>query len=163
MLTPILLCTAILFCACSTTKSTPEEKAANKYEYAQKVMKAVDTHRFKIDISYMQPARGAAKQLDYGYNIRISGDTLYSNLPYYGRAFNIPYGGGKGLVFDAPIGKTAIAHGRKGASRMEIRVSNEEDNYVYTLDVYENGKATLNVYSRERESITFSGEMNFDY
>jgi hypothetical protein len=46
--------------------------------------------------------------------------------------------------------------------RVEIKAQNEEDQYYYTLDIYDNGKTDITVLARERDQIRFSGTMNLD-
>ena len=73
----------------------------------------------------------------------------------------MPYGGGKGLNFSERIG--SYQEGRKSNGRrcIEIGVRNDEDTYLYTIEVFENGSSTIRVQSRQRESISYSGEMTF--
>lgn len=107
--------------------------------------------------------RVATRHLDGGYYLHISGDSIYSCLPYVGRAFNVPYGGGVGLDFDGVMQqyKESRASDNKG-TKIDIVVTNTEDRYQYLLYVGDDGHATLNIYPSSRESISFDGEMNFD-
>lgn len=99
------------------------------------------------------------KHLDYGYDIRLSGDTLYSYLPYYGRAYSVPYGGGKGLVFNAPIQDYAVSSQKKGLTKMDIYVENDEDCYAYMMEIFDNGQVDLLVRAQKREQILFRGKL----
>lgn len=51
----------------------------------------------------MQPMKGRSRALTSDYSIEIRNDSVFSYLPYFGVAYNVPYGGGKGLIFNAPI------------------------------------------------------------
>ena len=42
-----------------------------------------------------------------------------------------------------------------------IYVKTDEDQHVYTLTVFNNGRASLDVQSQNRERISFSGMMDF--
>ena len=108
----------------------------------------------------MKPFRGPNRHLSFGYEIRVSGDTLYSYLPYFGAAYNVPYGGGKGLNWDAPLTGYQVSAGRKGATIVEMTAYNGEDYFLYSLELMPNGTAYLNVRSRDREPISFSGDMD---
>ena len=79
-----------------------------------------------------------------------------------GRAYNVPFGGGKGLNFDAPIKNYRDGLWQKNLRKIDFDATNDEDTYHYTIDVYENGNATINVVARERAPITFSGMMKED-
>ena len=115
---------------------------------------------FKVEVNYMKPFRGPNRHLSFGYEIRVSGDTLYSYLPYFGAAYNVPYGGGKGLNWDAPLTGYQVSAGRKGATIVEMTAYNGEDYFLYSLELMPNGTAYLNVRSRDREPISFSGDMD---
>ena len=49
--------------------------------------------------------------------------------------------------------------GRKDQTLIEIGVENDEDTYVYSLSIFDNGNTSIDVRSRNREQIAFSGEM----
>ena len=51
---------------------------------------------------------------------------------------------------------------KKGLTRIIIVTHNEEDIYQYTLEVFENGNSSIDVMSRQREEIMFSGTMKTD-
>ena len=88
-----------------------------------------------------------AKALSYGYYIKVSGDSLYSYLPYFGHAYRVPYGGGKGLDFAEKMTEYTITKGKGGRMNIDIKVDNREDRYTYHLEVYDNGRAFLDVSS----------------
>ncbi len=151
----------LLLAACATTNDGLT-KAERRALTAKKVESLLATRRYTVEMDYMQPLRGSMRRIDYGYEVTIAGDTLKSYLPYFGRAYNIPYGGGKGLNFTALI--TAYQEQRVGANRSRVVVftENEEDNYQYVFDIYDNGKADLEVFSRERDRISYMGSLKLN-
>jgi hypothetical protein len=52
--------------------------------------------------------------------------------------------------------------GKNGKRHIEIKLTNEEDTYLYTLEVFDNGSSSVSVMSRQREQISYSGDMEFD-
>ena len=143
----------ILTIACGTL--SPAEQA----EQARKIRTALDERRYKIDVRMMYPRRGPSKSVASNWSLEVRGDTLVSYLPYIGRAYNIPYGGGKGMNFTALIGSYTEEKGRKGERLITMSVDNEEDQFVYRVEVFSDGQATIDVQPRERESISYSGEL----
>lgn len=133
----------------------------NGKEREANVRKALDADRYTVDINYMIPAKGPGRALTTDYSIAVRNDSLLSYLPYAGRAYNIPYGGGKALNFSAPIESYEKTE-KKGETEITIRTRNEEDSYVYRLTVYKDGNASLHVQPTQRESISFSGEMELE-
>ena len=101
-----------------------------------------------------------ARNVTYGYSLEVRNDSLISYLPYFGRAYDVPYGGGKGLNFSARITSYQEHAGKKGQHKIEIGTENEEDKYLYHVEVFENGNATIDVMAQKRERISYSGVMS---
>ena len=104
------------FCGCATV----EEKAARAAEQAAKVNKALKERKYKIDVERMYSMRGGSKTLSYGYSVEVRNDSLISYLPYFGRAYSVPYGGGKGLTFSERIGSYQEYQKGNGMRHIEI-------------------------------------------
>jgi len=149
---------AAILIACGSM--TPAEKAERQARLAQAVDKALAERHYKVRISMMYPNRGMAVNVTSDYSLEVKGDTLVSYLPYFGRAYNVPYGGGKGLNFTALISEYSSEKNRHGATVVTIKVKNDEDVYSYLLEIYDNGSTTINLMARERESINYSGDLD---
>ena len=93
------------------------------------------------------------------YSLTIIGDSINSYLPYFGRAWNVPYGGGKALNFTGHIREYYSTWVSDQQVRIAIIVENDEDLYQYDVEVFLNGSAYINVSCRNRQTIGFSGEM----
>ena len=148
----------VMFGSCASSA----ERVAQKAEFARKVKVALDKRAFKISVNRMIPMSGSGRNVSYGYSVEVKNDSLFSNLPYFGRAYQVPYGGGKGLTFDAPITHYQESQKKNGSRQIDIEVKNEEDTYNYHMTVYDNGSSSINVQAREREGISYSGEVIFD-
>lgn len=142
--------------------ASSEERAAQKAEFAKKVKAALDKRSYKISINRMLPMGGASKSVSYGYSVEVRNDSLLSYLPYFGRAYQVPCGGGKGLKFDAPINHYQETYMKNGSRHIDIVIKNEEDEYNYHFTVFENGSSSIDVQSRQRDPINYSGEVVFD-
>lgn len=142
--------------------ASKEELAARRIELAKKVDTALQERNFKIGVLMMYPPRGGARNVAYGYSLEVRNDSLISYLPYFGRAYDVPYGGGKGLNFTTPVGSYQESMGKNGMRIIEVGTQNEEDRFLYRIEVFDNGQSTIDVLSQNRETISFSGEMTFD-
>ena len=140
---------------------TSEERAARAAEQTAKVRSALKERQFKISVDHMYPMKGGMKNVSYGYSVEVRNDSLISYLPYIGRAYNVSYGGGKGLNFSEHIGSYHENQVKDGKWHIDIDVTNEEDTYRYQIDVFDNGSSSISVESRQRERISYSGEMDF--
>jgi hypothetical protein len=154
----VAISAAILLSGCATS----EEKAAQMAELSANVTNALNNRDYKIAIDRMYPMRGSSRHVSFGYSVEVRNDTMVSYLPYFGRAYNVPYGGGKGLNFTAPIASYQEFQKRNGLRHIEIGVVNDEDTYLYTIEVFDNGSSSIDVHARQRERISYSGNVNLD-
>lgn len=145
---------------CSTSRLTAEEKALKNERQAEFVLQSIADNNFVIEVDQFTPRRGASHNLSYGYSLTVKGDTVISYLPYFGQAISLPYGGGKGLNFEATNANIQYTRNAKGKYyRVVIEVTNEEDTYLYVMEIFDNGKTSFEVRSRRRDAINFTGQM----
>lgn len=140
--------------------ATSAEKLERQAREAAFVEEALQNRHYTIDINMMHPLRGRAVNVTSNYSVEVRGDTLVSYLPYFGRAYQVPYGGGKGLNFIAPITGYQSETDRKGRTRVMLTSENEEDSYLYVLEIMSNGNSSVEVQSRQRDRIYYTGQMN---
>ena len=157
---PILVAVlAVSACGILSTE-THEERVAREAREAKMVRQAVETGNFTIDIDRMYPLRGTSKTVN-NYSITVKDNVLISHLPFIGQAWRVPYGGGHALNFDAPVANyTAVENGRDGYE-IRIYVKTDEDEHLYRLTLFDNGRASLDVQSGNRDRISYSGQMVF--
>ena len=91
-------------------------------------------------------------------SVTVFGDTLKSDLPYLGNAYSLPYGGGNGLRFKAPITNYTMDNSHKDRQTIYIEAADLEDTYRYIITLFDNGSASINVMPRKRSSIEFTGK-----
>ena len=152
---------ALLLSGCGILNSeTREERAAREAREAQMVNDNLKAGDFRIDIDRMYPLRGGSKHVS-NYSLSLKDGVLNSHLPYIGQAWRVPYGGGHALNFSAEIGGYDVVRTRNEGYEVRIYVKTDEDQHVYTLTVFDNGRASLDVQSQNRERISFSGIMDF--
>ena len=156
-----LLAAVLAVSACGVlSPETREEKVAREAREAQMVHQAVETGDFTIDIDRMYPIRGTSKMVN-SYYIKVKDNVLISHLPYIGQAWRVPYGGGHGLNFDAPVLNYNVVQNRRDGYEIRIYVKTDEDEHLYLLTLFDNGRASLDVQSGNRDRISFSGQMDF--
>lgn len=148
-----------LICITATIPAIAQDRNEKKAKIERAVKEAIDSKDFKINIDRMQPMRGGSRTLTSNYSLKIKNDSVFSNLPYFGVAYSIPYGGGKGLNFNEPTSKYKIEHLKKGKVRIDFETRSEGDNYKYSLTIFPSGSASINVLPTNRQSISFIGDM----
>lgn len=152
ILTSLLL---VLLTACHTGNRLTKE------EMARQVRTSIEERHFTIAVDWMRPYGGMPQHVNSNYELKINDDELDSYLPYVGEAYHVPYGGGKGLNFKAQIRNySATFAGNKGYI-VECDVPNDEDVFYYRINIFNSGKAIIDVWARDRNPISFQGEMVF--
>lgn len=147
-----------LFGSQSLSALTPDDKG----KVAAQVKQAVEAKRFTIDVDRVIPSGMKSRNLTPSYTFALKGDSAQSYLPYFGRAYSAPYGGGEGGVkFDTVTTNYKQEYDKKGNATIRFRVKTEEDSYEFFLTVYTNGSATINVSSVNKQAITYYGELVF--
>lgn len=151
----IAVSAALAVSGCGVAGKTSAEDAL----YAESVQKALAGKDYTVAIQFMIPSVGASRNVS-NYSIKVNGDTFVSYLPYQGRAYNLPYGGGQGFDFTAEIDEYQDVVQKNGNHEITIRLHNDEDTFVYLLSVSPDGNAYLKVTSRNRENISYSGQLD---
>ncbi|MDD6553320.1 MAG: DUF4251 domain-containing protein [Prevotellaceae bacterium] len=159
LLTGLVGILSMLTVSCTGTRLTSAEKAQLSVKRVENVKKMINDRHYCIDINEMQPMAGPSRHLDDGYSLEVHGDSIISYLPYFGRAYNVPYGGGKGLNFTATIGHYTMTVPKDGEYLIKMNIDNGEDQLTYQLDIFTNGKSYVSVWAKEREPISFYGEL----
>ena len=148
----MIVAAAMGLASCATARLTSEEKN----NLAQAIQTGISEKHFEMEIRMMNPQRGRSRNVS-GFSVEVKGDTLVSNLPYFGVVHSAPYGGGKGLNFESKINSYQTTQAKSECTQVAIKAKNEEDNYVYTFDIYADGTAYLTVRSDNRDGISYTG------
>lgn len=154
-----LMISLVLLTACGTNNGLT--KVERDALVTRQVQEGLDTRHYTIAVDWMRPLGGMARHVSSTYELKVNGDEVDSYLPYIGEAYRLPYGGGKGLNFKGKIKDYTINYPTSNRSHIEFNVTNEEDTYYFRIDVFNNGKAVIDIIAQERDAISFDGEMIF--
>ena len=155
---------ALLLTACGTTFKTAEEKAAYQAKLAQEVVDKVNDCRFTIDVTYMKPRGGMVRQSVTGFSLELKGDTVVSYLPYFGAVTGAIFGGNsQGLNFTGPVENYTVTTPKADLVRIIFNTQSKEDRYRYMVEIFTNGRSTINVIGDDHQSIDFDGDMKLNY
>lgn len=154
----------IFFLLLVTVIGAPALSAQTKKEKKEMKQKAIKelvlSEKYKIDVDRAIPARGRSVSLTSPYSIEIRNDSVISHLPYYGRAYSIPYGGGEGLNFKAPISDYKVEWDKKGTAKVRFTARSTEDRFSFNIDIFSNGSSSIFVNMQNRQSISFQGDLD---
>ena len=125
---------------------TKKEKKEQKKEAVRQLIVSED---YKIDVNTAMPMRGRSIPLTSQYSLQIRNDSVFSYLPYYGRAYSVPYGGGSGLIFNAPL-------------VIKFSARSPEDFFEFRAKVFPDGTTSIDVTMQNRQAISYRGEVDLD-
>ena len=147
----------LLFITASLFVLNAQSKKERRAQKEKQVKELIESSSYRIDVSTAYPQRGRTIQLYSPYSIEIRNDSVFSYLPYYGRAYSIPYGGGQGLIFNAPLDTYRIETEKNNATKISFTTRTQEDRFDFRIKVFTNGTASIDVSMQQRQSISFAG------
>lgn len=135
-------------------------KKEKKEKQEQRVRDILESGSFTIDVDRALPLSGRSVNLTSSYSLELRGDSAISHLPYFGRAYSVPYGGGDGMRFEEAITDYSISYSKKDVAQIKFNARTEEDKFSFHVQVFPNGSASINVTPVNRQSISYQGELN---
>ena len=156
-----IMAATLLLTGCGILTESREDRLIRLEREAQMIRQGVESLDFTIDIEQMIPMKGVSRHVD-NYSVKVKDGHIVSHLPYVGRAWDLPYGGGHALNFEADIQESAVFTESDGSYTVRLIIKTDEDTHVYAFHLFSNGKASLIVQSRNRESISYGGSFSFD-
>ena len=161
-----MVCTVALVAmvtSCAVSQEARQRKADREAFLMRAITDSLADRHFQVDVDKAYPQYGKAMiHLSDSYCVKVYGDTIDSYLPFFGRAYSVPYGGGKGLIFKGLIKNYNDEVDGKGAHTVSMEVRGEEDIYLYVVFIDKYGGARVSVQPRERSHISFSGDFHIE-
>lgn len=154
------ICFALSLCFLIGACASQKEKQA-RLSLVDSLVKA---NNFKFVAQQANPLRSNIVsqhllQLDGTYYLKVSKDTIDAYLPYFGVAQQAPFGStDNGIQFKTTDFEYSKKQTSKGFEINIIPKKTDKANKLF-LSITENGDATLNVNSNNRDAISFSGSI----
>lgn len=135
-------------------QGTNTEKSKNNAE----LQNLIDSKNYVFVAQTALPIGRRAINLTSPYDLKVSGDTVVSDLPYFGRAFVAPMDPAEGGIhFTTANVSYSIKDRKKGGWEIAILPKDAKDVRQLFLTVSEDGYASLQVTSNNRQSIGYNG------
>lgn len=136
-------------------QDSKEDKNAAKKE-AIKTM--VNTQQYVFRAQSVQPLSGATRQLTSEYDLGVTKEKITSYLPYFGRAYSAPVNTSQGgIQFTSTSFDYTATDRKRGGWEISIKPKDAPEVQQLNLVISEDGYATLNVTSTNRQPISFTG------
>lgn len=137
-----------------------DSKKSKKEQKKEEVKEILDSGNYTIDVNRALPMNGRSVNLTSSYSLELRSDSAISYLPYFGRAYSVPYGGGDGLRFEKAITDYSLSYDKKGTAKIQFKARTEEDNFSFNVQVFSNGSTSISVTPVNRQAISYHGELN---
>lgn len=145
--------------------ASAKDRTRMQSERAAAVSILVNNRQFSVDINQVQPTGMAAYATSPGYySVRVNKGDVTLHLPYVGKGYNLPYGGGgERLQFTAPITSYDVKKGKKDSSRIFLRTRNQDSMTIEVeITVYPNGSAYVAVNPDGMQAISYRGSIDMN-
>ena len=141
------------FTACSSMKQTTRTQVTDFTE----IKKMVNDKNFLFVAERMIPAKGMPSNITDFYDLSVSNDSLYVQLPYRGQAYLAPIDPSKSpLDFTSTSFEYTVT---EGTDKLNVIIKPKDKTNVqqFILEIFNNGSATLSVNSSDRQGISYNG------
>lgn len=120
----------------------------------------VESKNYVFIAESAHPLSGQFRQLTSEYDLRVLGDSIVAFLPYFGRAYAAPVDPSQGgIQFTSTDVEYSQQSRKKGGWNISIKPKDTRDVRQMTLFIRQNGNASLQVTSNNRQAISFNGRI----
>jgi hypothetical protein len=139
-------------------KHVRKEKRLKNYE---KVKEIIESRNFIFNAERAFPT--GMRSIDLISNpgtIAVKNDSVTADLPFFGRSYSSNYSGDAGMKFEGKIEDEKIeTNDKKYKVTYSFSVSDSNDSYDVSIVVSSPESASVNINSRNKASISYSGEL----
>ena len=140
-------------------KSKKQIKAEKKAQQIEETKSLIESGSFVFKATNANPMGSGTINLTTDYDVKVTKDSIYSYLPYFGRAYTSSYGSTDSpMSFNNQFESISSEETKKGYL-VKIVVRNQNDRLEYSFHISETGSVTLNVISANRQSISYFGNL----
>lgn len=151
----LLVLSMITVAMAANAQNSKEDKNAAKKEAVKNMISA---QQYVFRAQSVQPLSAATRQLTSEYDVGITKEKVTSYLPYFGRAYSAPVNSSQGgIQFTSTSFEYTATDRKKGGWEISIKPKDAPEVQQLNLTISEDGYATLNVTSTNRQPISFTG------
>lgn len=152
----------MLFCFFNLTvfgqeKTKKELKAERELKKQKETDSLINSKNFVFEAQKAQPLGTRQINLDYNtYFLKFNTTNITCDLPFFGRAYNVAYGGDGGMKFEG-VPQDIQIEKKKNSYNVKATVKGKDDVYSLLFSVFYDGGATLSINSNNKASISYQG------
>ena len=139
--------------------SCGSSKTAIDPAQAQAIKTLLEEGQYMVMVGSMRPLSSSTMSVSLGQKMIVRDGTVSCYLPYVGSGQNVGYGasGYKALNFSSPIVDYKVTYPKEDRAVVTFKVNNGDDHYRFHVEVFMNGKTTIDVDPQGRDGISYSG------
>ena len=144
---------ALMLVACHSTKSAVDEQRADAIKYL------IENQQYFVMVGSMRPLTAPTTPVSQGHKMIVRDGMVTCYLPYAGSGQNVGYGasGYKAMNFTGKILDYTVEYPKSDRARVKFKVDNGDDSYRFHVEIFMNGKTTIDVDPRGRDAVSYSG------
>jgi hypothetical protein len=135
------------------------EKEKRRMEKEKEIAALIDAKTFVFKATRAIPTGFKSMDLTSNPNfVKFAPELIVSEMPFFGRAYSVSYGGDSGLKFE---GKPEVytLEKKKKSYVIEAKVKSNNDYFTINLSVSFEGSSSMAISSNNRSSISYNGEI----
>ena len=146
----------MLMTACGSGNKVIDQQRADA------IKSLIESRQFIVMVGSMRPLSAPTTPVSQGHKMIIRDGMVTCYLPYAGSGQNVGYGasGYKAMNFSSALLDYKVEYPKPDRARITFRVDNGDDNYRFHVEVFMNGKTTIDVDPRGRDAISYSGMLH---
>ena len=147
---------ALLLAGCGTSNKVVDQQRTDA------IHALLESQQYYIMVGSMRPLSAPTVSVSLGQKMIIRDGMVTCAMPYVGTGQNVGYGasGYKALNFTSKILDYKVEYPKSDRARITFRVENGDDSYRFHVEVFMNGKTTIDVDPRGRDAISYSGMLH---
>jgi hypothetical protein len=138
-------------------KTKKELKAERELQKQKEIEDLINSKNFVFEAQKAQPLGSRQINLDYNtYFLKFNTTNTTCDLPFFGRAYYVPYGGDGGFKFEG-VPENIQIEKKKNSYDVKATVKGKDDVYSLYFSVFSGGSATLSINSNNKVAISYQG------
>lgn len=134
--------------------------AAKDAVYSDNRDSLIDSGNFTVKVTQVEPTSASTVLANTIYTLTLRNDSVYSDLPYFGRSYPTDYIHSNGLEMETSISDYKVKKRDKGIKEVTFVSRTKDDTYKWTLRFETNGSVGIHVSMRNRQPIRFVGTVS---
>lgn len=137
-----------------------KEIRKNKKELkAQEIEQLIDSKSFIFQANSLTSNTGYHKMLNSEYDFIVKNDSVFSHLPFWGRAYSHDINEEGGFKFEEKSTDYDLVNLKEKGYQISLIAKVDKDNYQIQLNISKQGYARLVIISTRKSHISYNGQI----